>query len=130
MSGSRLGRKGLKRELATLQAEERRASTWLIRLSLVLLLLGWAYNEYASRKVHVRGRAPRSGPASRSSHRDFDLKPVLLGAGAALGGVRLLLRFHYLRRTKVIEESLLSDGAAETSDDGRGKRSSKKSRPA
>lgn len=79
----RSGRTSLKRELATIKAAERRASTWLIRVSLFLLVLGWAYNEYyASRPSDARRTTP-TGRARLADRGDLDLKPFLLGAGAA-----------------------------------------------
>ncbi|TKA51701.1 hypothetical protein B0A53_05406 [Rhodotorula sp. CCFEE 5036] len=118
---ARTGRKSLKRELAAIKAEEQRASTWLVRISLFLLVLGWAYSEYASNT----SATPRTRTAGASARKKqgaaagtaFDLKPILLATGAALGGVRLLLRFYFMRRAKGIEETLLSDGGAEGEDE-------------
>ena len=84
---ARTGRKSLKRELAAIKAEEQRASTWLVRISLFLLVLGWAYSEYASNT----SATPRTRTAGASARKKqgaaagtaFDLKPILLATGAA-----------------------------------------------
>ncbi|GAA5989580.1 hypothetical protein JCM10908_000540 [Rhodotorula pacifica] len=123
------GSKGLKRQLASIKAEEQRASTWLIRISLFLLVLGWAYSEYASDKQlgAPRGRRNGAGRGKKQGGTAVDLKPFLLAAGAVLGAIRLLLRFYFMRRTKVIEESLLSDEDARPATERRRKKPSRQS---
>lgn len=82
---ARSDRKGLKRELAAIKAEEQRASTWLVRISLVLLLLGWAYSEYASNtSATPRTRTTASARKKQAvGAGTADLKPFLLATGAA-----------------------------------------------
>lgn len=85
--GARIGRKSLKRELAAIKAEEQRASTWLVRISLFLLVLGWAYSEYASNtsttpRTRTAGASARKKQAAAAGS-TVDLKPILLATGAA-----------------------------------------------
>lgn len=85
--GARTGRKSLKRELAVIKAEEQRASTWLVRISLFLLVLGWAYSEYASNtsttpRTRTAGASARKKQAATAGG-TVDLKPILLATGAA-----------------------------------------------
>lgn len=84
--GARTGHKSLKRELAAIKAEEQRASTWLVRISLFLLALGWAYSEYASNtSTTPRTRTPASARKNQAAAAGspVDLKPILLATGAA-----------------------------------------------
>ncbi|POY74799.1 hypothetical protein BMF94_2072 [Rhodotorula taiwanensis] len=109
MADSR-SRKELKAELAGIRAAESRASTWLVRVSLFLLVLGWAYSEYLARSqpaaTQRTSRHSNKGSAEAAGAA-YDPKPVLLGAGAVLGAVRIALRFYFTRASKAIEEALL-----------------------
>ncbi|GAA5962029.1 hypothetical protein JCM8115_002888 [Rhodotorula mucilaginosa] len=108
---ARTGRKSLKRELAAIKAEEQRASTWLVRISLFLLVLGWAYSEYASNT----SATPRTRTAGASARKKqgaaagtaFDLKPILLATGAALQAAKAQMGALFSRPTEPDYDSYL-----------------------
>lgn len=69
-------RRDLQRALEAIGADERRTNTWLVRISLVLLLAAWAWQEYAGRpQPSSRGKG-RTGDEAGGAR-------VFVWAGAA-----------------------------------------------
>ncbi|GAA6022571.1 hypothetical protein JCM10207_006589 [Rhodosporidiobolus poonsookiae] len=56
--------KALKRSLKALQASEKAASTWLVRLSLFVALASWAFSEYYSGSTGTQGKAAGKGASA------------------------------------------------------------------
>lgn len=125
--------KAHKRQLAELRRDEQRCSTWLVRISLFLLVLGWAYGEYvaSSSSSSSTGRTTkRSSTGARQSgvsSAAFDTKTLLLGAGAvyeghiflflqdnlrahasanSLGAVHLSLKWYFMRKRRPLGQFL------------------------
>ncbi|GAA6027369.1 hypothetical protein JCM8097_007801 [Rhodosporidiobolus ruineniae] len=95
--------KNLQRQLKAIQQHEQLVATWLVRLSLAIGLAAWAYEQWSTggwNTQRTRGRKADKGGA-------LDGKQVFVWVGAAMGVLRLLIRWHFGRKRKVIDEQLL-----------------------
>ncbi|GAA5842565.1 hypothetical protein JCM11251_004905 [Rhodosporidiobolus azoricus] len=97
--------KQLKRSLKRLQAQEAVVATWLLRIGLVLALASWAWeqrgNLWAGAAVKgVRGRAGKRVAEEAG-------KKAFVWVGAAMGVLRLAVRFYFIRKRRVLDDELL-----------------------
>ncbi|GAA5873894.1 hypothetical protein JCM8547_008633 [Rhodosporidiobolus lusitaniae] len=95
--------KALQRASKELKKQEARVATWLLRLAFVLMLGGWAFEQWAGDAFEPTGRGRRAKAKAGA----VVGKQALVWVGGAMGVVRLLVRWYFVQRQKVIDEELL-----------------------
>ncbi|KAK4333885.1 hypothetical protein RTBOTA2_002613, partial [Rhodotorula toruloides] len=101
---STTSRRDLQRALKSIEADERRTNTWLVRISLILVLAAWAWQEYAGRTQPRSRRRGRAGDEAGGAR-------VFVWAGAAMAVLKLATRWYFVRARRTIDERLLEDTA-------------------
>ncbi|BGP15898.1 hypothetical protein JCM10213_003673 [Rhodosporidiobolus nylandii] len=93
--------KTLKRQLRTIKAQEAFVATWLLRIGLALALAGWLWEERGGGATGATGKRAAQKAADKGG------KQALVWVGAAMGVLRLAVRWYFMRQRRGLEEELL-----------------------